>query len=81
MLQLSAWVSGPGKTITQCAREGLLPKWLGYHKVNKYGVSRPVVLTQTIVISLFACLFAFGDNVNRIFLVLTNGTTIVYCVA
>lgn len=79
MLQLSAWVTGPSKTITAIAKQGMVPKWLGFHKVNKFGVSRNVVLTQSIMITLFSLLFAFIDDVNGVFLVLTNSTTIVYC--
>lgn len=79
LLQLSAWVTGPMKTMIQCSRQGLVPKSLGYYKVNKYGVSRNVVLTQSIGISLFACLYAVLDDVNGVFMILTNATTIVYC--
>ncbi|MFC6253800.1 tyrosine-tyramine antiporter [Secundilactobacillus hailunensis] len=78
LIQLSAWVTGPSKTMTQVARDGQLPASFGYHKVNKYGVSRNVVLTQSICISLFALLYGVMKNVNNVFLTLTNATTVIY---
>ena len=80
LLQLSAWVTGPSKTIIQVAREGFLPPKFGVHKENKYGVSRNVVLTQSIVISLFALLYGVMDDVSAVFLTLTNATTVIYCI-
>jgi amino acid transporter len=78
LIQLSAWVTGPSKTMTQVARNGQLPVSFGYHKINKFGVSRNVVLTQSICISLFALLFGIVKDVNGVFLTLTNATTIIY---
>ena len=80
LLQLSAWVTGPSKTIIQVARDGYLPARLGFHKENKYGVSRNVVLTQSIAISMFALLYGFMSDVNGVFLTLTNATTILYAI-
>lgn len=80
ILQLSAWVTGPSKTIIQVARDGLLPPKFGFHRENKYGVSRNVVLTQSVVISLFALLYGVMDDVNAVFLTLTNATTIIYSI-
>lgn len=80
LLQLSAWVTGPSKTIIQVAREGFLPPKFGFHKENKYGVSKNVVLTQSVVISLFALLYGVMDDVSEVFLTLTNATTIIYCI-
>lgn len=78
LLQLSAWVTGPSKTMTQVARDGQLPASFGFHKVNKFGVSRNVVLTQSICISLFALLYGVMKDVNGVFLTLTNATTVIY---
>lgn len=80
LLQLSAWVTGPSKTIIQVARDGYLPSRFGFHKENKYGVSRNVVLTQSVAISLFALLYGFMKDVNGVFLTLTNATTILYAI-
>jgi amino acid transporter len=80
LLQLSAWVTGPSKTIIQVARDGLLPPKFKFHRQNEYGVSRNVVLTQSIIISLFALLYGVMEDVNTVFLTLTNATTIIYSI-
>ncbi|MCZ2491284.1 tyrosine-tyramine antiporter [Dellaglioa carnosa] len=80
MLQLSAWVTGPSATIIQVAKDGLLPEKFGYTKTNKYGVSKNVVLTQSIIISCFALLYGFITDVNAVFLILTNATTVIYSI-
>ncbi|GKQ42799.1 amino acid permease [Companilactobacillus sp. RD055328] len=80
LIQLSAWVTGPSKSMTQVAKEGQISDKMGYHKVNKFGVSRNVVLTQSICISLFALLYGFMEDVNGVFLTLTNATTIIYAI-
>lgn len=79
-IQLSAWVTGPGQTMIQVARNGQLPPKWGFYKRNKYGVCKNIVLTQSICISLFALLYGVMNNVNGVFLVLTNTTTILYAV-
>lgn len=80
LLQLSAWVTGPSKTIIQVARDGFLPPKFNFHRQNEYGVSRNVVLTQSIIISLFALLYGVMEDVNTVFLTLTNATTIIYSI-
>lgn len=81
MLQLSAWVTGPARSMTQVAREGLFPAWLGFHRVNRFGVSKGVIFAQSIGISLFTLLYVVIGDVNAVFLTLTNVTAIVYSIA
>ena len=81
LLQLSAWVTGPARAMTQVAKEGLLPASWGFHRVIKFGVSTNVVLIQSVFISLFTLLYVIIGNVNAVFLVLTNVTAIVYSIA
>ena len=38
------------------------------------------MLTQSVVISLFALLYGVMDDVNAVFLTLTNATTIIYSI-
>ena len=38
------------------------------------------MLTQSIVISLFALLYGVMDDVSAVFLTLTNATTVIYCI-
>ena len=79
ILQLSAWVTGPSQTIIQVAKEGLIPAKWHFQRENKYGVSKNVVLTQSICISLFALMYAL-PNINTVFLTLVNTTTLLYCI-
>lgn len=78
IVQLSAWVSGPSKTITQSARRGMFPPKLNYWKTNEYGVSKAVIFTQASVISIFALVYLLVPSVNSAFLMLVNATTIIY---
>ncbi|AZY50761.1 amino acid permease [Bordetella avium] len=79
-VQLSAWASGPAKTIQASARRGLYPPSLGYWRENKYGVSRTIILTQAIIISLFALVYLLIPAVNAAFLLLVTATSVIYCV-
>lgn len=78
-LQLSGWVTGPSQSMVQVAREGLLPSKWGFFKHNNIGVARNVVLTQSTCITIFALMYALPD-INSVFLLLTNTTTILYCI-
>lgn len=78
-LQLSGWVTGPSQSMIQVAREGLVPSKWGFFKHNDIGVAKNVILTQTTMITLFALMYALPD-INSVFLMLTNTTTLLYCV-
>jgi amino acid transporter len=77
-VQLSAWATGPSKTITASARRGVYPPKFGWWKTNKLGVSRGVLLTQATVISLFSLLYLLVPAINTAFLLLTSATAIMY---
>lgn len=79
-VQLSAWVTGPSKTITSSARRGFYPPRLGFWKTNHVDVSPPVLLTQAVVISLFAMIFILIPGVNSAFLLLVTATAVIYIV-
>ncbi|SEA56125.1 Amino acid transporter [Eubacterium aggregans] len=79
MVQLSAWITGPSKTITQAARRGLYPPKFEFWKNNKMDVAPTVLLTQATIISIFALVFLLIPGVNSAFLTLVNATTIIYC--
>lgn len=80
IVQLSAWASGPSKTITASARRGLYPPVLRYWKTNKYDVAPTAVFTQACVVSIFALLFILVPGVNKAFLLLVTATAIIYIV-
>lgn len=78
ILQLSSWINGPAHTISQVAREGFLPAKWGFHKTNEYDISKNLLWTQIIILTIFALLYAFAKDVNDMFLTLTNATNVLY---
>lgn len=80
VVQLSAWASGPSKTITDSARRGFYPAGLRFWKTNHLDVAPTVLLTQATVISLFAMIFILVPGVNNAFLLLVTATAIIYIV-
>ena len=79
MVQLSAWITGPSKTITQSARRGQYPPKFNFWKTNKLDVSKAVLVTQAAVISIFSLVYLLIPGANSAFLTLVNATTIIYC--
>lgn len=79
-VQLSAWASGPAKTVTASARKGAYPPKFQFWKTNQFDVSKSVILTQSIIISIFALFYLLIPGVNQAFLMLVNSTTVIYCI-
>lgn len=78
LVQLSAWVLGPSKSMIKVADEGNLPKF--FQKRTKRNIPITFVLIQASVISLVALLYVVVPDVNSAFLIITITTTILYCV-
>lgn len=79
IVQLSAWATGPSKTVNASALRGLYPPKLHYWKTNKFEISVPVVITQAVIISLFAGFYLLIPGVNQAFLMLVSATAVIYC--
>ena len=79
-VQLSAWATGPSKTITASARRGLCPPRFGFWKTNGHDVSVNVLLTQAAVISVFALSFLLVPVMNEAFLLLVGTTMVIYSI-
>lgn len=79
-VQLSAWASGPAKTVTASARKGAYPPKFNFWKTNQFDVSKSVILTQSTIISIFALFYLLIPGVNQAFLMLVNSTTVIYCI-
>lgn len=79
LVALSGWVTGPSQTMIQVANEGLVPSSWRFYKHNDLGVSKPILIAQAGLITLFALLYALPD-VNQIFMLMTNTTTMFYVV-
>jgi amino acid transporter len=80
VVQLSAWASGPSKTITDSAQRGEYPPFLRFWKTNKFDVAPTVIFTQAAIISMFALLFVLIPGVNSAFLLLVTATAVLYIV-
>ena len=78
LVQLSAWVLGPSKSMIKVAEEGNLPKF--FQKRTNRGIPITFVMIQAIVISLVSILYVVVPDVNSAFLIITITTTILYCV-
>ncbi|TCZ76558.1 amino acid permease [Paenibacillus albiflavus] len=78
LVQLSAWVLGPSKSMIKVAEEGNLPPF--FQKRTEKGIPITFVLIQAIVISLVSVLYVVVPNVNSAFLIITITTTILYCI-
>ncbi|WP_440603627.1 tyrosine-tyramine antiporter [Bacillus sp. GB_SG_008] len=78
LVQLSAWVLGPSKSMIKVAEEGNLPKF--FQKRTEKDIPITFVMIQAIVISLVSILYIVVPDVNSAFLIITITTTILYCV-
>ncbi|EEL48546.1 MULTISPECIES: tyrosine-tyramine antiporter [Bacillus cereus group] len=78
LVQLSAWVLGPSKSMIKVADEGNLPKF--FQKRTKKDIPITFVMIQAIVISLVSFLYVVVPDVNSAFLIITITTTILYCI-
>ncbi|MBG9737738.1 tyrosine-tyramine antiporter [Paenibacillus alvei] len=78
LVQLSAWVLGPSKSMIKVAEDGNLPPF--FQKRNSKGIPISFVLIQAIVISLVSVLYIVVPDVNSAFLIITITTTILYCI-
>lgn len=78
LVQLSAWVLGPSKSMIKVAEDGNLPPF--FQKRNSKGIPITFVLLQAIVISLVSVMYIVVPDVNSAFLVITITTTILYCI-
>lgn len=78
-VQLSAWVSGPGKTMLASARDGYVTPKLKFWKKDRFGDSPSIMYVQAIVVSVFSCAYLLIPDINRAFLDLVNATSVIYC--
>ncbi len=78
LVQLSAWVLGPSKSMIKVADEGNLPRF--FQKRTKKDIPITFVMIQAIVISLVSFLYVVVPDINSAFLIITITTTILYCV-
>lgn len=78
LVQLSAWVLGPSKSMIKVADEGNLPPF--FQKRTSKNIPITFVMIQAIVISMVSVLYIIVPDVNSAFLIITITTTILYCI-
>lgn len=78
LVQLSAWVLGPSKSMIKVADEGNLSPF--FQKRTAKGIPISFVIIQAVVISLVSFLYVVIPDISAAFLIITITTTILYCV-
>ncbi|CAH1059312.1 tyrosine-tyramine antiporter [Paenibacillus pseudetheri] len=78
LVQLSAWVLGPSKSMIKVADEGNLPPF--FQKRTSKNIPITFVMIQAIVISMVSVLYIVVPDVNSAFFIMTITTTILYCI-
>lgn len=69
MTAASAWISGPSASLAQAAKDECIPSW--YKKINKAGISIPILATQGLLVSLFCTAFIIMPTVSSAYWLLT----------
>ncbi|MFE1384125.1 APC family permease [Streptomyces sp. NPDC058740] len=73
------WLAGPSKGLLEISRsEGYLPPFL--QKLNRFGIQQNILVTQGVVTSVIALLYALIPNVSSVYWIFSTITTQVYLV-
>ncbi|MER5707640.1 APC family permease [Streptomyces sp. NPDC002122] len=73
------WLAGPSKGLLEISRsEGYLPPFL--QKLNKFGVQQNILVTQGVVTSIIALMYALIPNVSSVYWIFSTITTQVYLI-
>ncbi|WP_314615491.1 APC family permease [Streptomyces stackebrandtii] len=73
------WLAGPSKGLLEISRsEGYLPPFL--QKLNKYGIQQNILVTQGVVTSIIALMYALIPNVSSVYWIFSTITTQVYLI-
>ncbi|MFI7005933.1 APC family permease [Streptomyces sp. NPDC050145] len=73
------WLAGPSKGLLEISRsEGYLPPFL--QKLNKFGVQQNILVTQGVVTTVIALLYALIPNVSNVYWIFSTITTQVYLI-
>lgn len=76
--QVSTWIVGPTKGLLAAARVGDLPA--RFHRVNKHGMPRPLLIFQAVVVSIVALVFLVMPSVSSSFWLLLALTAQFYVI-
>jgi len=73
------WLAGPSKGLLEISRsEGYLPPFL--QQLNKFGVQQNILVTQGVVTSIIALMYALIPNVSSVYWIFSTITTQVYLI-
>jgi len=73
------WLAGPSKGLLEISRsEGYLPPYL--QKLNKYGIQQNILVTQGLVTTVIALMYALIPNVSSVYWIFSTITTQVYLI-
>ncbi|MFD5557419.1 APC family permease [Streptomyces sp. NPDC127068] len=74
-----AWLAGPSKGLLLISREeGYLPPFL--QRLNKHGIQQNILVTQGVVTTAIALMYAFIPNVSSVYWIFSVITTQVYLI-
>ncbi|MGW3283676.1 APC family permease [Streptomyces sp. NPDC001002] len=73
------WLAGPSKGLLEISRsEGYLPPFL--QQLNKHGIQQNILVTQGVVTSAIALMYALLPNVSNVYWIFSTITTQVYLI-
>lgn len=73
------WLAGPSKGLLEISRsEGYLPPFL--QKLNKNGIQQNILVTQGVVTTVIALMYALIPNVSNVYWIFSTITTQVYLI-
>ncbi|AWT44766.1 MULTISPECIES: APC family permease [Streptomyces] len=73
------WLAGPSKGLLEISRsEGYLPPFL--QRLNKHGIQQNILVTQGVVTTVIALMYALIPNVSNVYWIFSTITTQVYLI-
>ncbi|MER5281119.1 APC family permease [Streptomyces sp. NPDC002809] len=73
------WLAGPSKGLLEISRsEGYLPPYL--QRLNKHGIQQNILVTQGVVTTVIALMYALIPNVSNVYWIFSTITTQVYLI-
>ena len=80
LAEVSAWVVGPTRGLYVAAQKGLIPKV--FKKVNKHDVPVALVMTQGVIVTIWAIVLTLGGGGNNMsFMTAMSLTVVIYLIA
>ncbi|MEA5003986.1 MAG: amino acid permease [Christensenella sp.] len=76
--EISAWTSGPSRSMLRCANAGNLPRAL--QKVNKHDIPVPIMILQAVIVTGVALIFVFIPGTNGVFNTILTMAVVLYCI-